>query len=334
MNVYVHIASGATTFNSRYSEEELAGYSVRLTEEDAAEIICGESIEKLVPYLARFGAKKKWLVWCDEPLWSTIWYKLTAPLVYWSSVENKITSSEDPLAVPINVMNCFTGDVFTSNKMFITDEYEIKEENITSIKGNYGRALKTAAFLTFRSDEIFNLNHQRGVMGLSCYRSQLALELHRIGLCDIFGPNWADGVAIYNDRLVKGVYHTNFSKKIEDLKNYKFCFALENTIAPHYVTEKIWQAIVAGCLPIYYAGRSHTIYEDFPEDSFIDFALLSGFDELCEIINTMKEDEYNKRIRLCQDVLVRCARESGFGKFPQKIQLQILQNKLEFISAN
>ena len=107
MNVLVHIAPGATTFNSRYCEKELAGFGVMLAEVDAAEIICAESIEKLIPYLARFGEGKKWLVWCDEPLWSTIYQKLTTPLVYWSSFENKITSMDDPKAIPINIMNCF-----------------------------------------------------------------------------------------------------------------------------------------------------------------------------------------------------------------------------------
>ncbi len=35
-------------------------------------------------------------------------------------------------------------------------------------------------------------------------------------------------------------------------RRYRFCIAMENTIAHDYVTEKLWDAFAAGCVPIYY----------------------------------------------------------------------------------
>lgn len=32
---------------------------------------------------------------------------------------------------------------------------------------------------------------------------------------------------------------------------YKFCVAMENSVRQDYVTEKIWDALGAGCIPVY-----------------------------------------------------------------------------------
>jgi Glycosyltransferase family 10 (fucosyltransferase) C-term len=37
---------------------------------------------------------------------------------------------------------------------------------------------------------------------------------------------------------------------------YKFCVAMENSIEPDYISEKIWDALAAGCIPIYLGARS------------------------------------------------------------------------------
>ena len=35
------------------------------------------------------------------------------------------------------------------------------------------------------------------------------------------------------------------------LCRYKYCIAIENSIAQDYVTEKVYDALAAGCVPIY-----------------------------------------------------------------------------------
>lgn len=35
------------------------------------------------------------------------------------------------------------------------------------------------------------------------------------------------------------------------LCRYKFCVAMENSIRQDYMTEKMWDALAAGCVPIY-----------------------------------------------------------------------------------
>ncbi len=40
--------------------------------------------------------------------------------------------------------------------------------------------------------------------------------------------------------------------KMDVFRRYRFCFAVENSIAHDYVSEKLWDAFAAGCVPIYY----------------------------------------------------------------------------------
>ena len=59
---------------------------------------------------------------------------------------------------------------------------------------------------------------------------------------------------------------------IQSSSRYKFCIAIENSLATDYVTEKIYDSLAAGCLPIYYgapnircalSGHHHTIIAAF-----------------------------------------------------------------------
>lgn len=45
-----------------------------------------------------------------------------------------------------------------------------------------------------------------------------------------------------------------YDEKISFLRNYQFNLCPENSDAPGYVTEKIWHAHVAGCVPIYWGS--------------------------------------------------------------------------------
>jgi hypothetical protein len=56
--------------------------------------------------------------------------------------------------------------------------------------------------------------------------------------------------------------------KFELLKNYKFNIAFENTIYPGYVTEKLLEAKVAGCIPIYWGTDASC---DFNENCIIRY---------------------------------------------------------------
>lgn len=56
--------------------------------------------------------------------------------------------------------------------------------------------------------------------------------------------------------------------KIDLLKNFKYNIAFENKIYPGYITEKLLEAKVAGCIPIYWGAD---VSSDFNEDCIIRY---------------------------------------------------------------
>jgi len=58
--------------------------------------------------------------------------------------------------------------------------------------------------------------------------------------------------------------------KLETIARYSFCLGLENSIAPDYVTEKIFDPLCAGTVPVYLGAPNAG--EFVPEGSYIDAA--------------------------------------------------------------
>ncbi|TGP24021.1 MULTISPECIES: glycosyltransferase family 10 [unclassified Mesorhizobium] len=58
--------------------------------------------------------------------------------------------------------------------------------------------------------------------------------------------------------------------KLETIGRYPFCLALENSIAPDYVTEKMFDPLEAGTVPVYLGAPNAA--EFVPDNSYIDAA--------------------------------------------------------------
>ncbi|MBN2479977.1 MAG: hypothetical protein JXA94_07095 [Parachlamydiales bacterium] len=83
--------------------------------------------------------------------------------------------------------------------------------------------------------------------------------------------------------------------KIENLKNYKFSLAYENsTDINGYITEKIFDCFTSGCVPIYLGAKNITDY--IPENCFIDRRNFKSLSELYVFLKTMTDDDYSKYI--------------------------------------
>lgn len=65
-----------------------------------------------------------------------------------------------------------------------------------------------------------------------------------------------------------GDYSSRFGRKIAVLRKYRFTLAFENTRRPYYITEKAFNALQAGSLPVYWG--SSNMADFMPERSFID----------------------------------------------------------------
>lgn len=84
-------------------------------------------------------------------------------------------------------------------------------------------------------------------------------------------------------------------KKLEFLKDYKFCITYENSSSAGYVTEKLLHAKAAGCIPIYWGDPK--VNRDFNPAGFINAKDCKTPAELVEEVARIdKDDELWKRM--------------------------------------
>ncbi len=90
-------------------------------------------------------------------------------------------------------------------------------------------------------------------------------------------------------------YKGKVASKTETFKNYKFSVCFENAHSiPGYITEKIFDSLVAGCIPVYWGAPDINDY--VPESCFIDFRKFQDFKKLHEYLTSMTAEEYNSRL--------------------------------------
>jgi hypothetical protein len=86
------------------------------------------------------------------------------------------------------------------------------------------------------------------------------------------------------------------------LKKYRFCFCYENSNnTPGYITEKIFDCLVSGCVPIYWGAENITDY--VPEDCFIDRRNFANNQDLYEFLKSMSKEEYEKYLEHIKNYL-------------------------------
>lgn len=76
--------------------------------------------------------------------------------------------------------------------------------------------------------------------------------------------------------------------KIKLLEKYRYNICFENSIRSGYITEKLLEAKVAGCIPIYYGDN--TVNTDFNDCSFINYYNYSSIDQLYNTIVDIDND--------------------------------------------
>lgn len=138
-------------------------------------------------------------------------------------------------------------------------------------------------------------------------RQSLMLFGHRKGFLDIYGHGWPSGVAKGDSR--SGDWR---SAKFEVLKEYRFNLCMENTDWDHYVSEKIWDSINAGCLPIYKGGGAR-IFDTFKPGSFVSPDEFATPQDLFEYISTMTGEEFVRRMNLCIEANNRVWESGSFA---------------------
>lgn len=242
-----------------------------------ADVLVSQNRKHLKRHFLKRRNKKKYLIWTLEPRFDTY--------------PNRIRKELFGL-VRCHIMNIYTGDVFVSPLSFhaglitkqlspLSDDFKLSNRQLVGLMSYY-KGLQTEAVIFDGRD-----------VDLIKIRTAIGLYGHKMGKMDIFGKGWPAGVSKEDSRDGDWV-----GRKGNILDGYHFNLAFENTAAPRYTTEKIWDSIAAYCLPVYF-GAGTQIYKLFPKDSFIDYSDLSGPEALFELIANMSESEYIERMNAC-----------------------------------
>ena len=106
----------------------------------------------------------------------------------------------------------------------------------------------------------------------------------------LFGNGW-NGY-----RTWQGSFTWSWPLKWHVLKNFRFVFCYENmNDQKGYITEKIFDAFCAGCIPIYWGATNITDY--VPKTCFIDRRNFANEFEIYEFIKTIDEKVYNEYLQ-------------------------------------
>jgi hypothetical protein len=132
---------------------------------------------------------------------------------------------------------------------------------------------------------------------------------------DLYGLKWNQPSTL-KERLLPWLsrsyisYRGAVKNKWEVMPNYRFSICYENVRdVPGYVTEKIFDSMRCGCVPIYWGASNINDYVD--SDAFIDRRKFKTNAELDNFITNMTEYEYS----CYQDAMKKYLNSSRFEKF-------------------
>ncbi len=287
-------------FNNQCAKEYLRSknicYTKGLLNADVIVTSGGIKMHHIGNFLSLF---KKVITWTNEPRHSRIFYNFRR--------RNLAT------------MNVYSGDVFLHNLHFLgsyhhnfllnlgIDLHSPPGIPLTIQKLAEKKKFSIAIFAYRNPDKCKLLCHQKN-LDLYVKRQELATFLYHHNKCDIVGNNWPEQINVLESSGAETGSKDWWDRKLTLMENYKFNICFENTVYPYYCTEKIWQAIACGCLPVYY-GKGTAIYQTFPENSFIDASKFSTNEDLFEYMENLPPTEHVKRYNVCLEVMHRSCAE-------------------------
>lgn len=170
-------------------------------------------------------------------------------------------------------------------KIYYTGENDVPDFNECDYALSFhkidfdGRHLRYPLFMTYEVDQALLPPALTDEAAVNCgfcsllMRNSQNCARERLEIIDIVNE--------YKPVAFGGPYRNNIGNlvpvdgKIDFIANYKFCLALENSVIPGYVTEKIVEPFAAPTVPIYWGAPD--VEEDFNPEAFINVASYPSF---------------------------------------------------------
>lgn len=109
----------------------------------------------------------------------------------------------------------------------------------------------------------------------------------------------------------RSVWRGAVRSKAETLSGYAFALCFENMVLPGWITEKLFDCLLVGTVPVYLGAPD--ISAVVPEGTFVDARHCAGYDELGELLHAMPRSELDDRRTAGRDYLRSAAFRSQFS---------------------
>lgn len=150
---------------------------------------------------------------------------------------------------------------------------------------------------------------------LNCLDPNRELLVKNLKNATVVGRNWSSYEGNPSLKVASTVHRDSDPKKSVDwYADHVFALIVENTDAPGYVSEKLYDAIIAGSIPLYWGNVSKRLESAVPglRNMFIDIAGKTS-SEVQAIVDSMSDQD----IESMRDVIVR-GRETVLRAVGQK----------------
>jgi hypothetical protein len=136
-----------------------------------------------------------------------------------------------------------------------------------------------------------------GVREQYSLRIKAMVELTKLKVIDLYGVGWGDRWSrrnLYpaywlNLPQINSIYKGSCISKYEVLHNYDFCLCFENMSMDGYITEKLFDCLYAGTIPLYMGAPN--ILDYIPAAAFIDCRKYSTWTEMWNDVISMSEKQ-------------------------------------------
>ena len=140
-------------------------------------------------------------------------------------------------------------------------------------------------------------------------RIKAMADLSKTGIVDLYGIGWdkwwsRESMWLpywQNRHSLMNIYKGKCESKFEVLQNYEYCLCFENMAMNGYITEKLFDCLYAGTIPLYMGAPDILNY--IPNDVFVDCRKYSTWMEMWQDINSMPSGKVDDMRKAGRDFL-------------------------------
>jgi len=218
-----------------------------------------------------------------------------------------LLAMESPLVMPSNFYHKnfrYFNKILTWNDLLIDNSKFIKLNYCQNVPEKI-EYFDKSNFLTFIASNKKSINDQNDLIKM---RNSVVkwFDCNHPNEFSLYGSKWDK--RIFGNRILDRIpvigrtlaykyntYKGKVEKKSEIYNRTKFAICFENAKYPGYISEKIFDSIYSGCVPIYLGAPN--IQDYIPKDLFIDMRDFKSYDELNNFISTMTDSKYKDYIK-------------------------------------